>query len=186
MLQDAEVRQAGVRSLIRLYQDERNVSPLEDFTERFSRRFVELIYDIDTSVAVLAVKLLKQVVDIQAVSKDKISEVYGSAHHFSPPSLSFSSSLVLLALILFPSLGLLLFLSLCSLRPCIFSVDLLSFRPPTCAPLRHWCQQRPGLERNPFVIRFRPLPGSSSTSTTNCVTRLQNLQLRNWRSSAAP
>jgi len=81
---DSGVRRSGVLSLIRLFKDQNNVSALEGFTERFTARFLELIYDVDTGVAVLAVKLLQQMLEVQAIASHTIGDVYGlliDPHH---------------------------------------------------------------------------------------------------------
>jgi len=74
---DAEVRKSGVAAVEELYSDERNVSSLEGFTERFRQRFVELTYDVDSGVAAAAVRLLMRLLEVQAISWDKVYEVCG-------------------------------------------------------------------------------------------------------------
>jgi hypothetical protein len=71
------VRRSGLTAVQELYNDESNVSSLEGFTERFQRRFVELIYDVDAHVAVAAVQLLTRLLEVQAIGWDKVSEVCG-------------------------------------------------------------------------------------------------------------
>lgn len=54
-MQDALVRTTAVDALLRMYGRPENVSPLHDFTARFSSRFGELLYDVDEGVAVKGV-----------------------------------------------------------------------------------------------------------------------------------
>lgn len=56
----AGVRKASVLALQNLYEADDNVPSLGLFTERFSNRMIELADDIDISVAVCAVGLVKQ------------------------------------------------------------------------------------------------------------------------------
>lgn len=69
ILQDAVVRQAAVTALLALYSVDDNISPLHAFTERFSTRFAELVYDVDEGVAVKGVRALY----CSAVNIDTIS-----------------------------------------------------------------------------------------------------------------
>lgn len=55
LLQDAIVRETAASALLELYVGEDNISPLHEFTNRFSTRFLELIYDKDEGVAVKGV-----------------------------------------------------------------------------------------------------------------------------------
>lgn len=55
VVQDAVVRQAAATALVALYSEDDNVSPLHQFTGRFSTRFAELVYDVDEGVAVKGV-----------------------------------------------------------------------------------------------------------------------------------
>lgn len=73
------MRKSGVAAVEELYSDERNVSSLEGFTERFRQRFVELTYDVDSGVAAAAVRLLMRLLEVQAISWDKVYEVCGCA-----------------------------------------------------------------------------------------------------------
>lgn len=71
------MRKSGVAAVQQLYSDEGNVSSLEGFTERFRQRFVELTYDVDNAVAAAAVRLLTRLLEVQAMSWDKVTEVCG-------------------------------------------------------------------------------------------------------------
>jgi cohesin complex subunit SA-1/2 len=59
-LKNAGVRKASVQALKKLYDVDDNVPTLGLFTERFSNRMIELADDIDVSVAVCAIGLVKQ------------------------------------------------------------------------------------------------------------------------------
>lgn len=59
-MKNAGVRKASVVALQNLYDVEENVPTLGLFTERFSNRMIELADDIDISVAVCAIGLVKQ------------------------------------------------------------------------------------------------------------------------------
>ena len=54
------VRKASILALQNLYDVDDNVPTLGLFTERFSNRMIELADDIDISVAVCAIGLVKQ------------------------------------------------------------------------------------------------------------------------------
>ncbi len=54
-LQDAVVRSCAALALLGLYGQRDNLSAMHEFTERFSARFKELIYDVDESVAIKGV-----------------------------------------------------------------------------------------------------------------------------------
>lgn len=54
------MRKASVAALQSLYEVDDNVPSLDLFTQRFSNRMIELADDIDVSVAVCAIGLLKQ------------------------------------------------------------------------------------------------------------------------------
>lgn len=56
----ASVRKSSVLALQNLYEVDDNVPTLGLFTERFSNRMIELADDIDVSVAVCAIGLVKQ------------------------------------------------------------------------------------------------------------------------------
>lgn len=56
----AGVRKASVTALHNLYEVDDNVPSLGLFTERFYKRMLELADDIDISVAVCAIGLVKQ------------------------------------------------------------------------------------------------------------------------------
>lgn len=57
---NAGVRKASVLALQNLYEVDDNVPSLTLFTERFSNRMIELADDIDISVAVCGIGLVKQ------------------------------------------------------------------------------------------------------------------------------
>lgn len=59
-LKSAGVRKASVLALQNLYEVDDNVPSLNLFTERFYKRMLELADDIDISVAVCAIGLVKQ------------------------------------------------------------------------------------------------------------------------------
>ena len=59
-MKNAGVRKASVQALKKLYDVDDNVPTLGLFTERFSNRMIELADDIDVSVAVCAIGLVKQ------------------------------------------------------------------------------------------------------------------------------
>lgn len=59
-LKSAGVRKASVLALQNLYEVDDNVPSLGLFTERFYKRMLELADDIDISVAVCAIGLVKQ------------------------------------------------------------------------------------------------------------------------------
>lgn len=50
------MRLSAVSGLLALYQQPDNISPLHEFTARFCNRFLELVYDVDETVAVRAVR----------------------------------------------------------------------------------------------------------------------------------
>lgn len=60
--QCASVRKASILALQKLYEADDNVPTLGLFTERFSNRMIDLADDIDISVAVCAIGLLKQLI----------------------------------------------------------------------------------------------------------------------------
>lgn len=64
-LKSASVRKASVLALQNLYEVDDNVPTLGLFTERFSNRMIELADDIDVSVAVCAIGLVKQLLRYQ-------------------------------------------------------------------------------------------------------------------------
>lgn len=59
-LKSAGVRKASVLALQNLYEVDDNVPSLGPFTERFYKPMLELADDIDISVAVCAIGLVKQ------------------------------------------------------------------------------------------------------------------------------
>ncbi|ERN16836.1 hypothetical protein AMTR_s00057p00122610 [Amborella trichopoda] len=72
----AGVRKTSVLALQTLYEVDDNVPSLGLFTERFSNRMVELADDIDVSVAVSAIGLLKQLLRHQLLSDDELGPLY--------------------------------------------------------------------------------------------------------------
>lgn len=59
-VKSAGVRKASVLALQNLYEVDDNVPSLGLFTERFYKRMLDLADDIDISVAVCAISLVKQ------------------------------------------------------------------------------------------------------------------------------
>ncbi|OMP06606.1 Armadillo-like helical [Corchorus olitorius] len=72
----AGVRKAAVLALQNLYEVEDNVPTLNLFTERFSSRMIELADDIDVSVAVCAIGLVKQLLRHQLIPDDDLGSLY--------------------------------------------------------------------------------------------------------------
>ncbi|XP_021279482.1 sister-chromatid cohesion protein 3 [Herrania umbratica] len=72
----AGVRKAAVLALQNLYEVEDNVPTLSLFTERFSNRMIELADDIDVSVAVCAIGLVKQLLRHQLLPDDDLGPLY--------------------------------------------------------------------------------------------------------------
>ncbi|KAK2990557.1 hypothetical protein RJ640_019837 [Escallonia rubra] len=72
----AGVRKASVLALQNLYVVDDNVPSLGLFTERFYKRMLELADDIDNSVAVSAIGLVKQLLRHQLVPDDELSSLY--------------------------------------------------------------------------------------------------------------
>ncbi|KAK6940896.1 STAG protein, partial [Dillenia turbinata] len=72
----AGVRKASVLALQSLYEVDDNVPSLGLFTERFSNRMIELADDIDVSVAVCAIGLVKQLLRHQLLSNDDLGPLY--------------------------------------------------------------------------------------------------------------
>ena len=58
-VQNPAVRKTSIMALQKLYEVDDNVPSLGLFTERFCSRMIELADDIDISVAVTAISLLK-------------------------------------------------------------------------------------------------------------------------------
>ena len=56
-LQDPLVRDAATSALLAIYRDSEHVDSMRAFTQRFSQRFAELVYDVDEEVAVKGVGL---------------------------------------------------------------------------------------------------------------------------------
>ncbi|KAJ4968916.1 hypothetical protein NE237_015617 [Protea cynaroides] len=70
------VRKTSILALQNLYEVDDNVPSLGLFTERFSNRMIELANDIDVSVAVAAIGLLKQLLRHQLLSDDDLGPLY--------------------------------------------------------------------------------------------------------------
>lgn len=73
---NAGVRKASVQALKKLYDVDDNVPTLGLFTERFSNRMIELADDIDVSVAVCAIGLVKQLLRHQLLPDDDFGPLY--------------------------------------------------------------------------------------------------------------
>ncbi|XP_057532068.1 sister-chromatid cohesion protein 3 isoform X2 [Amaranthus tricolor] len=73
---NAGVRKASVVALQSLYEVDDNVPSLDLFTQRFSNRMIELADDIDISVAVSAIGLLKQLLRHQLLLDDHLGPLY--------------------------------------------------------------------------------------------------------------
>ncbi|KNA23818.1 hypothetical protein SOVF_021720 [Spinacia oleracea] len=72
----AGVRKASVVGLQSLYEVDDNVPSLDLFTQRFSNRMIELADDIDISVAVCAIGLVKQLLRHQLLLDDHLGPLY--------------------------------------------------------------------------------------------------------------
>ena len=66
-MKSAGVRKASILALQNLYEVDDYVPSLGLFTERFYKRMLELADDIDISVAVCALRLVKQLLRYQLV-----------------------------------------------------------------------------------------------------------------------
>ncbi|GAB2283024.1 peptidyl-prolyl cis-trans isomerase precursor [Dionaea muscipula] len=73
---NAAVRKACVIALQNLYELDDNVPSLALFTERFSTRMIELADDVDISVAVSAVGLVKQLLKHKLLIDDDLGPLY--------------------------------------------------------------------------------------------------------------
>lgn len=73
---NAGVRKASVLALQNLYDVDDNVPSLGLFTERFYKRMLDLADDIDLSVAVCAISLVKQLLRHQLVPDDDLGSLY--------------------------------------------------------------------------------------------------------------
>ncbi|KAI4301329.1 hypothetical protein L6164_034617 [Bauhinia variegata] len=73
---NAGVRKASISALQDLYEVDDNVPTLGLFSERFSNRMIELADDIDVSVAVCAIGLVKQLIRHQLLSEDELAPLY--------------------------------------------------------------------------------------------------------------
>lgn len=72
----AAVRKTSVFALQKLYEVDDNVTLLGLFTVRFCNRMIELADDIDNSVAVSAIGLLKQLLRHQLLTDDELGPLY--------------------------------------------------------------------------------------------------------------
>ncbi|KAI3449562.1 hypothetical protein Pfo_006227 [Paulownia fortunei] len=72
----AGVRKASVLALQNLYEADDNVPSLNLFTERFYKRMLELADDIDISVSVCAIGLVKQLLRHQLVPDEELGSLY--------------------------------------------------------------------------------------------------------------
>lgn len=79
-LKNAAVRKTSVLALQNLYEVDNNVPSLGLFTERFCNRMIELADDVDVSVAVSAIGLLKQLLRFSSVS---IHFIFLAAHFYN-------------------------------------------------------------------------------------------------------
>ncbi|XP_071738287.1 sister-chromatid cohesion protein 3-like isoform X3 [Rutidosis leptorrhynchoides] len=70
------VRKASILALQNVYDVDDNVPSLGLFTERFYKRMLDLADDIDTSVAVCAISLVKQLLRHQLVPDDDLGSLY--------------------------------------------------------------------------------------------------------------
>ncbi|KAI3930532.1 hypothetical protein MKX01_036978 [Papaver californicum] len=73
---NAGVRKCSILALQNLYEVDDNVPSLGLFTERFSKRMIELADDIDVSVSVCAIGLLKQLLRHQLLSDEDLGPLY--------------------------------------------------------------------------------------------------------------
>ncbi|KAF5785128.1 putative armadillo-like helical, stromalin conservative domain, cohesin subunit Scc3/SA [Helianthus annuus] len=73
---NAGVRKASVLALQNLYDVDDNVPSLGLFTERFYKRMLDLADDVDISVAVCAISLVKQLLRHQLVPDDDLGSLY--------------------------------------------------------------------------------------------------------------
>ncbi|XP_052211559.1 sister-chromatid cohesion protein 3 [Diospyros lotus] len=73
---NAGVRKSSALALQNLYEVDDNVPSLGLFTERFSNRMIELADDIDISVAVCAIGLVKQLLRHQLIHDDDLGSLY--------------------------------------------------------------------------------------------------------------
>ncbi|XP_051141640.1 sister-chromatid cohesion protein 3 [Andrographis paniculata] len=72
----AGVRKASILALQNLYEVDDNVPSLNLFTERFYKRMLELADDIDISVSVCAIGLVKQLLRLQLVPDEELGSLY--------------------------------------------------------------------------------------------------------------
>ncbi|KAG2559018.1 hypothetical protein PVAP13_8NG075300 [Panicum virgatum] len=73
---NAGVRRTSILALQSLYEVEANIPSLGLFTERFYTRMIQLADDIDVSVAVSAIGLIKQLLRHQLLSDDDLGPLY--------------------------------------------------------------------------------------------------------------
>ncbi|KAG9457523.1 hypothetical protein H6P81_002031 [Aristolochia fimbriata] len=87
MLNDkvAAVRKTSIHALQNLYEVDDIVPSLSLFTERFCTRMVELADDIDVSVAVSAIGLLKQLLRHELLAEDELGPLYDLLIDEPPP-----------------------------------------------------------------------------------------------------
>jgi len=81
---DAVVRHAAVSAILRLYEDEKNVVQLRDFTNRFADRMVELMEDKDDAVAAAGIDLVTLLVKKEHLSADCGRQVFNLLSDPSP------------------------------------------------------------------------------------------------------
>ncbi|CAN0857602.1 Sister-chromatid cohesion protein 3 [Linum grandiflorum] len=73
---NAGVRRTSILALQNLYDVDDNVPTLSLFSERFSNRMIELADDVDVSVAVCAIGLVKQLLRHQLLPEDDLGPLY--------------------------------------------------------------------------------------------------------------
>ncbi|KAL9332454.1 hypothetical protein ACSQ67_002064 [Phaseolus vulgaris] len=81
---NAGVRKFSINALQNLYEVDDNVPTLGLFTERFSGRMIELAGDIDVSVAVHAIGLVKQLLRHQLIPEDDLVPLYDFLNDETP------------------------------------------------------------------------------------------------------
>ncbi|ESW35037.1 hypothetical protein PHAVU_001G201200 [Phaseolus vulgaris] len=81
---NAGVRKFSIHALQNLYEVDDNVPTLGLFTERFSGRMIELADDIDVSVAVHAIGLVKQLLRHQLIPEDDLGPLYDLLNDETP------------------------------------------------------------------------------------------------------
>jgi cohesin complex subunit SA-1/2 len=73
---NAGVRRTSILALQSLYEVDENIPSLGLFTERFYSRMIQLADDVDISVAVSAIGLIKQLLRHQLLSDDDLGPLY--------------------------------------------------------------------------------------------------------------